>query len=74
MGQPYVDEGAASYESRYQHARIQCLATTAKELGYQLVLSTAQAYHPALQQRSLRSEWRDCGRGTDCSGRKGEGK
>jgi transposase len=41
-GQPYVDEGAAAYDSRYQHARIQRLAATAKQLGYQLVLRTAQ--------------------------------
>jgi transposase len=35
-GQPYVDEGAAAYESRYRQHRIGRLATTAKELGYQL--------------------------------------
>jgi len=42
-GQPYVDEGAAAYERRYQQARVQRLATTAKELGYQLVPVNAQA-------------------------------
>lgn len=42
-GQPYVDEGAAAYERRYQQARVQRLATTAKELGYQLVPDTAKA-------------------------------
>jgi transposase len=35
-GQPYVDEGAAAYESRYRQHRIGRLAATAKELGYQL--------------------------------------
>ncbi len=35
-GQPYVDEGAAVYESRYRQHRIGRLAVTAKELGYQL--------------------------------------
>lgn len=42
-GQRYVDQGAAAYERRYQQARIQRLATTAKELGYQLVPDTAKA-------------------------------
>jgi transposase len=41
-GQPYVDEGAAAYESRYQQARVQRLASTAKQLGYQLVPAAAQ--------------------------------
>jgi len=36
-GQPYVDEGAAAYEKRYQEARAKRLATTAKHLGYTLV-------------------------------------
>jgi transposase len=35
-GQPYLDEGAAAYESRYRQHRIGRLAATAKELGYQL--------------------------------------
>ena len=35
-GQPYIDEGAAAYENRYRQHRIHRLATTAKELGYQL--------------------------------------
>jgi transposase len=35
-GQPYVDEGAAEYENRYRQHRIRSLATTAKQLGYQL--------------------------------------
>src|SRR5215471_16316563 len=35
-GVPYVDEGAAAYESRYRQHRIGRLAATAKELGYQL--------------------------------------
>jgi transposase len=40
-GQPYVDEGAAAYESRYRQHRIGRLAATAKELGYQLTPVTA---------------------------------
>lgn len=35
-GQPYVDEGAAAYETRYRLQRIARLAATAKELGYEL--------------------------------------
>jgi len=35
-GQPYVDEGAAVVEKRYQEARIQRLGATAKDLGFQL--------------------------------------
>ena len=35
-GQPYVDEGAAAYEKRYQEARIRSLTTAAKSLGFQL--------------------------------------
>jgi transposase len=35
-GQPYVDEGAAAYEKRYQETRIRGLTARAKELGYQL--------------------------------------
>jgi hypothetical protein len=35
-GQPYVDEGAEAYEHRYQLQRIARLATTAKQLGYEL--------------------------------------
>ena len=35
-GQPYVDEGAAAFETRYRQHRIGRLAATAKELGYQL--------------------------------------
>ncbi len=36
-GQPYVDEGAAAYEKRYQLARVKRLTATAKDLGYKLV-------------------------------------
>ena len=36
-GQPYVDVGAAAYEQRYRAARVDRLAHTAKDLGYQLV-------------------------------------
>ncbi|HTE85720.1 MAG TPA: IS110 family transposase [Dehalococcoidia bacterium] len=36
-GQPYVDEGAATYERRYQLARVKRLSATAKDLGYTLV-------------------------------------
>jgi transposase len=35
-GQPYVDQGAAAYEKRYQEARIKNLTAKAKDLGYQL--------------------------------------
>jgi hypothetical protein len=42
-GRPYLDEGATAYEKRYEQARIQRLATTAKTLGYQLVPCTPQA-------------------------------
>ena len=35
-GQPYVDEGAAAYEARYQQQRVRRLTATAKELGYEL--------------------------------------
>jgi transposase len=35
-GQPYVDEGAKAYETRYRQQRIGRLAATAKQLGYQL--------------------------------------
>ena len=35
-GQPYVDEGAAAYENRHRQHRIERLAASAKELGYQL--------------------------------------
>jgi transposase len=35
-GQPYVDEGAEAYETRYQQQRLKNLAAKAKQLGYQL--------------------------------------
>jgi transposase len=35
-GQPYVDEGAATCEKRYQEARINSLTAKARDLGYQL--------------------------------------
>ena len=35
-GPPYVDQGAAAYENRYQQRRITSLMAKAKELGYQL--------------------------------------
>ena len=35
-GQPYVDEGAAAYDARYQQQRIRRLAATARDLGYEL--------------------------------------
>ena len=35
-GQPYVDEGAAAYENRCRQRRIQRLAATVKQLGFQL--------------------------------------
>jgi len=42
-GQPYVDEGAAAYEKRYQEARIKSLTAAAKNLGYQLTPNASQA-------------------------------
>lgn len=36
-GQPYVDEGAATYDHRYRQARIRRLTAAAKDLGYTLV-------------------------------------
>src|ERR1700751_3878622 len=35
-GQPYVEEGSPEFETRYRQHRIGRLASTAKELGYQL--------------------------------------
>jgi hypothetical protein len=35
-GQPYMDEGIEAYENRYRQLRIERLAATAKQLGYQL--------------------------------------
>lgn len=40
-GHPYVDEGAAAYEHRYQQARLRRLASTATDLGYDLVPRSA---------------------------------
>jgi transposase len=40
-GQPYLDEGAATYEKRYREARVHRLAATAKDLGYTLVSTEA---------------------------------
>lgn len=40
-GQPYVDEGAETYEKRYQEGRIKSLTAKAKELGYRLTPITA---------------------------------
>ena len=40
-GQPYVDEGAEAYETRYQQRRIKSLAVRAKELGYELAPAKA---------------------------------
>ena len=42
-GQPYVDQGAAAYEKRYQEARIQSLTAKAKDLGYQLMPNPSHA-------------------------------
>jgi transposase len=36
-GQPYVDEGVAAYERRYQEARVKRIAASAQQLGYALV-------------------------------------
>jgi len=40
-GQPYIDEGAEAYETRYQQQRIRGLESRAKQLGYQLTPLTA---------------------------------
>jgi len=40
-GHPYVDEGAAAYDKRYQLARAKRLAVTAKALGYTLISAEA---------------------------------
>ena len=40
-GQPYVDEGAEAFESRFQQRRIKTLAARAKELGYELAPAKA---------------------------------
>src|SRR5215469_2633773 len=40
-GQPYVDEGVAAYEKRYQQQRLKALQSRAKQLGYQLTPVTA---------------------------------
>jgi transposase len=42
-GQPYVDEGAAACEKRYQQARIQRLTAMVKDLGYQLTPNPREA-------------------------------
>jgi transposase len=42
-GHKYVDEGAEAYERRYQVARLNRLAATAANLGYQIVPTPAQA-------------------------------
>jgi transposase len=42
-GQPYVDEGAAACEKRYQQARIQRLTAMVKDLGYQLTPNPSEA-------------------------------
>jgi|ERR1700733_727122 len=40
-GQPYVDEGAESYEKRYTAQRLQRLKASANNLGYELTPKTA---------------------------------
>jgi len=42
-GQPYVDEGAAACEKRYQEARINSLTAKARDLGYQLTPKPSHA-------------------------------
>jgi hypothetical protein len=39
-GQPYIDEGAQTFEERYRQQRIRSLTAKAKELGYQLLPAT----------------------------------
>lgn len=36
-GQDYADEGAAAYEARFAHKRLQAIISSAHQLGYQLV-------------------------------------
>lgn len=36
-GQPYLDEGAAAYEKRYNEIRVKSLTAKAKQLGYKLI-------------------------------------
>ena len=40
-GQPYVNEGAEAFESRFQQRSIKTLAARAKELGYELAPAKA---------------------------------
>jgi len=40
-GKPYVDEGVEAYENRYRQHRIKTLTATAKQLGYELMPTTA---------------------------------
>jgi transposase len=42
-GQAYVDQGAATYEKRYQAARLRRMEAAAAQLGYQLVPKVAVA-------------------------------
>jgi hypothetical protein len=42
-GQPYIDQGAATYEKQYQERRISSLKATAQDLGYELTPKTAIA-------------------------------
>jgi len=36
-GQDYVDQGAAAYEARFAHKRLQAIISSAHQLGYQLI-------------------------------------
>jgi transposase len=40
-GQPYIDEGAAAFERRFEQRRVKALAVRAKELGYELTAAKA---------------------------------
>lgn len=40
-GKPYVDEGAAAYERRFEERRIASLASRARDLGFQLTPATS---------------------------------
>lgn len=42
-GQPYVDEGQAAYEQRFQASRLRSLTATAQQYGYQLIKKTDPA-------------------------------
>ena len=42
-GQPYVDQGAAAYQSQYRQRRIGSLKATAEDFGYDLIPKSSGA-------------------------------